>query len=179
MKECKPKERVSYSSTTDKKGIICSVSEELCKISGYDKEELIGQNHSILRDPSMPKIIFELMWETIESGHIFIGYIRNKTKDGNYYWMSHKVHSFSKSKDGTCYYISHKTPMSSRAKHYMTTWYEKLLLEEHKGGVDASRVYMQAYLDYRGVNFNEYMETFLDAGGLLKVGYFMARKILS
>jgi PAS domain S-box-containing protein len=179
VKEYKPSEDKNYSSTTDEKGIICSVTEEFAKISGYTQEEMIGQNHNILRDPSMPKIIFSIMWKTIENKKTFVGFIKNRTRDGKFYWMAHKVHLFSKGKNGACKHLSYKTPMSTRAKHHMTKLYENLLEEERKGGVEASHKYLKEYLDYRGVSFNEYMETFVDAGGLLKVGFFMARKLLS
>jgi len=179
MKELKPAEDKSYTSTTDESGVICSVNEEFAKISGYSQEELIGQSHNMLRHPDMPKIIYKIMWETIKDKKVFIGFIKNKTKDGDYYWMSQKIYLFSKGKGAKCNYISQKSPMSARAKHHISELYEKLIVEEYKGGVEASQKYLDEYLEYRGVSFNEYMETFADAGGLLKVGFFMARKLLS
>lgn len=74
-------------SITDKKGIITSVSEAFCEISGYTKEELIGKNHNIVRHPDTPKIIFEEMWKTLKSGNIWKGEIKNQKKDGSFYWV--------------------------------------------------------------------------------------------
>ena len=74
-------------SSTDTRGIITDASEAFCRISQYSKEELIGKPHNIVRDPIMPKKAFKEMWDTIKSGKKWRGKIRNKKKDGEYYWV--------------------------------------------------------------------------------------------
>ncbi len=74
-------------STTDKEGIITSVSDAFCGISGYSKDELIGHPHSIVRHPDMPKELFDDLWETIKSGKVWYGEIKNLNKDGSTYWV--------------------------------------------------------------------------------------------
>jgi len=74
-------------SKTDLKGDITYASEAFCKTSGYSKEELIGNSHRILRDPQMPKEVFEELWETITSKKQWRGEVRNIAKDGHYYWV--------------------------------------------------------------------------------------------
>jgi len=74
------------SSVTNTKGIITEVSEAFAKATGYKKEELIGRTHSILRDKSMPNSIFQNLWYTIKSGKTWEGEIKNKRKDGSFYW---------------------------------------------------------------------------------------------
>ena len=76
---------VSYSST-DTDGIIIEVSDAFCKISGYTKEELIGQNHSIVRHPDMDKKIFTDLWRTIKKGDSWRGEIKNRKKNGLCFW---------------------------------------------------------------------------------------------
>ena len=120
-KEKKLVNNISYCSTTDENGIISSVTKELAEISGYTQDELIGQNHNILRSQDMPKIIYKIMWETLNKKKIFIGFTKNKTKDGSYYWMEDKVYLFSGGKSEKCNYISHKSPISSRAKEVLST----------------------------------------------------------
>ena len=68
--------------TTDLNGNIIDVSEEFCKISGYTKDELLGQPHNIIRHPDMPKESFALFWKALKSGESFNGEISNLTKDG-------------------------------------------------------------------------------------------------
>lgn len=75
-------------SETDTKGNIIYANEDFCKIAGYTKDELIGQAHNIVRHPDMPKVAFKDLWETINKGEIWNGIVKNKTKDGNYYWVN-------------------------------------------------------------------------------------------
>lgn len=74
-------------STTNNKGRIVSVSEAFCEISGYTKEELLGKNHNILKHPDMPDSIYKELRETISSGKIWKGEIKNLKKNGDYYWV--------------------------------------------------------------------------------------------
>ncbi len=74
-------------SATDLNGKIVYVSEAFCKISKYSKEELLGKNHNIVRHKDMPDKLFEDLWQTIESGKPWYGEIKNRTKDGGYYWV--------------------------------------------------------------------------------------------
>ncbi len=74
-------------STTDKKGIIIYASEMFCRFSGYAREELIGKNHNIVRHADMPAAIFKEMWKTIESGKTWTGEVKNRVRDGGYYWV--------------------------------------------------------------------------------------------
>uniref|UniRef100_UPI0040485EB3 HD domain-containing phosphohydrolase n=1 Tax=Aliarcobacter sp. TaxID=2321116 RepID=UPI0040485EB3 len=74
-------------SKTDLKGIIVHVSEAFCKISGYKKHELIGKNHNIIRHPDMPKESFRYLWEKLKKGEKVNLEVKNKKKDGGYYWV--------------------------------------------------------------------------------------------
>lgn len=74
-------------STTNIKGKIISVSEAFCEISGYTKKELLGRNHNILKHPDMLDSIYKELWETISSGKIWKGEIKNLKKNGDYYWV--------------------------------------------------------------------------------------------
>ena len=74
-------------SSTDKKGMITSTSDAFCEISGYSREELIGGNHSIVRHEDMPESIYRELWRTISSGNTWEGEIKNKKKNGGYYWV--------------------------------------------------------------------------------------------
>lgn len=74
-------------STTDPTGRITSANEVLLRFSGYRADELIGQQHNILRHPDMPRAVFALAWETIAEGEAFLGYIKNLSKNGSFYWV--------------------------------------------------------------------------------------------
>ena len=74
-------------SSTNKEGIITSVSQAFCDSCGYTKEELIGQSHTLIKDPNTPHFIFEDMWETIQNGQSWRGEIKNLKKNGMPYWV--------------------------------------------------------------------------------------------
>jgi len=74
-------------SNTDENGIITYVSQAFCEISRYKQEELLGQSHSIVRHPDMPKSLYAGLWATIKSGQTWQGEIKNRCKNGDYYWV--------------------------------------------------------------------------------------------
>ena len=74
-------------SETDLKGNITYVNRKFVEMSGYSKEEAIGQPHNILRHPDMPRAAFDQMWKTIQSGKTWEGYVKNMRKDGKFYWV--------------------------------------------------------------------------------------------
>ncbi|MCP4595795.1 PAS domain-containing protein [Neptuniibacter sp.] len=78
-------------SRTDTKGIITHANQAFVDMSGYTQEELIGQNHYILRHPDMPAVAFAGLWETLEAGNKWHGYVKNLRKDGAYYWVKATV----------------------------------------------------------------------------------------
>ncbi len=92
-------------SQTDEKGIIIFANADFCTISGYELEELVGNPHNMVRHKDMPKWAFEDLWKTIKSGKIWKGIVKNRTKDGGYYWVNATVFP-SKSVDGSIRYIS-------------------------------------------------------------------------
>jgi len=80
-------EEYVYTTKTDLKGIITDVSKSFCRLSGYAKEELIGQNHNIVRNPMAPKNVFSTMWKTISNRGIWEGELNDRKKDGDLFWM--------------------------------------------------------------------------------------------
>ena len=92
-------------SETDLKGVIKFANEDFCKIAGYTLEELMGQPHNMVRHKDMPKKAFKSLWDTVQKGEIWTGYVKNATKDGGYYWVFATVYPFE-SCDGTKGYLS-------------------------------------------------------------------------
>lgn len=75
-------------STTDLDGNILDTSEAFCKLSGYSKDELIGRNHKILKHPDMDPQIYTQMWKTITKNKNWNGEVKNKSKNGDSYWVN-------------------------------------------------------------------------------------------
>jgi len=84
-------EKSNIISRTDTNGIITFVNDEFCKISGYSKEELIGKNHNIVRDPHVPSSNFKLLWDTIQSKQTFKATVKNRAKDGSTFYVNTTV----------------------------------------------------------------------------------------
>jgi len=92
-------------SETNEKGIITFASDDFCEIAGYSVEELIGKPHNLVRHPDMPKAAFKNLWDTVKDGNIWTGYVKNATKNGDYYWVYATVYPTITS-EGTKGYLS-------------------------------------------------------------------------
>lgn len=74
-------------SSTDLHGTITSVSQAFCDISGYTEEELLGKSHNLVRHPDMPDSLYQDLWTTIKSGKTWTGEVKNRKKNGDFYWV--------------------------------------------------------------------------------------------
>jgi aerotaxis receptor len=75
-------------SATDTSSLINYCNAEFAAISGYSEAELIGSPHNLVRHPDMPEAVFELMWQYLKAGRSWMGIVKNRCKNGNYYWVS-------------------------------------------------------------------------------------------
>lgn len=78
-------------SKTNTRGIISYANTTFVEISGYSEAELLNQPHSIIRHPDMPKAAFADLWATIEIGKEWHGIVKNRSKDGGFYWVDATV----------------------------------------------------------------------------------------
>ena len=99
-------DRYVISSQTDLNGIIIDASKAFCEVSGYSKKELIGQPHSIVRHPDTSNATYQELWGTITKGKPWGGELKNKAKDGSYYWLDAKIDPIKNEIGDICGYIS-------------------------------------------------------------------------
>ncbi len=83
-------------SETDARGVIVYADETFVKYSEYTLEELIGKSHNIIRHPDMPKSAFKELWSNVKSGKVWQGFVKNRTKNGKFYWVYATVFPFGK-----------------------------------------------------------------------------------
>lgn len=112
-------------STTDLRGIITYVNQEFCIIAGYNAEELIGKNHNIVRHPDMPKAAFKEMWTTLKQGHSWRGLVKNRCKDGRYYWVDAFITPIFEHGQ-LIGYQSVRTKPSQKLKQQASSFYKKI-----------------------------------------------------
>ncbi len=78
-------------SRTDLNGNITYVNREFCRVSGYSKDELITKSHNLIRHPDNPESMFESLWNTIKSGEVWKGIIKNRARNGQDYYVNSTV----------------------------------------------------------------------------------------
>ncbi len=101
-------------SKVDKEGNIIDVSQAFCDISGYTKEELIGKKYLLLKHPSFPNEKMNEIWETVNSGKIWQGEIKNQKKDGTVYWVEATISPVFNENKEILYFDSVRQDISSK-----------------------------------------------------------------
>src|ERR1019366_945835 len=111
-------------SKTDLKGRITYANQTFCQIAGCSEAELMGQPHSIIRHPDMPRAVFKLLWDTLLEGREVFAYVKNMAKSGNYYWVfAHVTPSFDQNKRIIGFHSSRRVPDPETIKTAITPIY--------------------------------------------------------
>lgn len=145
-------------SETDIYGRITNVNDVFCNVCGYSAAEMVGQPHSIIRHPDMPKLIFKLLWDNLKLGNNFIGVIKNLAKSGEYYWV---ITDFEMRRDSagniTHYIARRKSVPKGVIDNYVAPLYQTLVKLEKVGGMDLSARFFKNYLDKQGKDYIDFI----------------------
>jgi len=117
-------------SQTDLKGVITYANRAFSQTSWYSVDELIGQEHNIVRHPDMPKAVFEKMWSSIQSGRAWNGLVKNLRKDGQYYWVDLEILPIKDDDNIVTGYIAAGKPASKKDITENSAMYQKMLSAE-------------------------------------------------
>ncbi len=154
-------------SKTDLKGRITYCNDVFQRIAGYSEKELLGQPHSIIRHPHMPRCIFKLLWDTIDSGQEIFAYVINRAKNGDHYWvLAHVTPSFKSGGEIIGYHSSRRVPDKKIVDDAIIPLYRSLLEEEQrhenaKEGMNASFAMVVALLNEKGVGYDEFVASII------------------
>lgn len=144
-------------SKTDLKGNITYGNETFIEMSGYSESELINAPHNILRHHDMPKLIFKLLWERIREREGIYAYVKNKTKNGDYYWVfAYVTPSFDPSGNRIGYFSIRRAP-TPKAIETIEPLYRQLLDAERSGGMSASQNYLTKVLQEQGMTYDQFV----------------------
>ena len=144
-------------SKTDLKGRITYVNKVFIDMGEYSEEELLGKDHSIVRHPNMPKVVFKLLWDLVQSGEEIFAFVLNKTKNNNDYWVFANVTPSQNANGKTVGYYSVRRKPNPEALDIIKPLYSKLLQAEKSSGVEASKKILTDILNEQGVGYNEFI----------------------
>jgi PAS domain S-box-containing protein len=149
-------------SKTDLKGRITYANDVFVRMAKYSYKELMGAPHSLIRHPDMPRCVFKLLWDTLESRREIFAYVVNMAKDGSHYWVfAHVTPTFDERGNIIGYHSNRRKP--DRAPIERISPIYKALCEEEarhanaKEGMRASFDVMIGLLKRQGIAYDEFV----------------------
>jgi PAS domain S-box-containing protein len=148
-------------SKTDLKGHITYANKVFIEFSGFAENEFIGKQHNVIRHPDMPRAVFKLLWDHLQSGREIFAYVKNICKDGSYYWVLANVTPSVDDVGKVVGYYSVRRRPNPKAVRIVNEIYKRMLAEEAKAGtrdaIEASTRYLNGLLAEKGVSYEQFV----------------------
>ncbi len=152
-------------SKTDLKGRMTYCNDVFLRLADYSEKDCLGQPHSMIRHPEMPRCVFGLLWNTIQDGREIFAYVVNRSKNGDHYWVNAHV---TPSRDGSGniigFHSNRRVPDRNILEDKIIPLYKDLLAEEkkasnRKAGLQASTEMFTNMLKKHGLEYDEFIAT--------------------
>lgn len=149
-------------SKTDLKGRITYCNDIFCRVAGYRETELLGQPHSIIRHPDMPRSAFKLMWDVLQGGGEFFAYVINMARNGDHYWvLAHVTPSYGPGGEMIGYHSNRRKPRAEAVAKAAALYRELRATEEshnnRKEGLAAGCAQLASLLDQEAVTYDRFV----------------------
>lgn len=142
-----------FFSTTNKRGVIASGNDIFVRVSGYPREKILGAPHSLIRHPDMPRAVFKVLWDFIQSGKSIGAYVKNMASNGSYYWVFAFVFPIDQG------YLSIRFKPSSPIFNTVEELYKEILeFEKENGDLEKSVELLVRKIQEKGFSsYDEFM----------------------
>lgn len=149
-------------SKTDPKGRITYVNDVFSQVSGFAEEEVLGEPHSIIRHPDMPRCVFKLLWDTVAAGQEIFAYVNNCAKNGDHYWvLAHVTPTFDANNKIISYHSSRRSPRRDALNAVIPIYDQLIQIErdqpDRKVGMQRSFQAIVDLLEKNGVSYDEFV----------------------
>lgn len=152
-------------SKTDLKGRIVYANRLFMTLADLDESSCLDEPHSLVRHPDMPRTIFNLLWDTVQKGREIFAYVKNRSKNGDHYWVyAHVTPSFDNSGSVVGYHSTRRNPSRDTLQGKIMPLYAKLLqversVSDRKDGMQRGIAMMTDILKTEGKAYDEYVLT--------------------
>lgn len=153
-------------SKTDLKGRITYANDIFLKIADYKEGDVLGKPHQLIRHPDMPRAVFKILWDTIQSGRELFAYVKNMTAGGDHYWVfAHVTPTFDAKGEIVGYHSNRRVPVRA-AIDRIEPVYARMLAAENAPGtgpgsaktnMEASAGILEQVLRDAGMSYEEFV----------------------
>lgn len=149
-------------SKTDPQGRLTYTNHTFLEIAGYEESDCIGKQHNMIRNPNMPRAIFDLLWTTIAAGKEIFAYVVNSTKSGDHYWVIAHVTPSKVNGQIVGYHSTRRVPNPETIRNAIIPLYDRLNGIEarnpsKKEGLSESVSALHQMLAEKNVTYDEFM----------------------
>ena len=150
-------------SKTNTKGVVTYANRDFFIVSKFPEQDFIGKPHAVIRHEFMPRAVFRLMWDTIQDGKEFFGFVVNRCYDEDYYWVFAHVTADTNPETGEIigYHSSRKSPRPE-ALQEISSLYQQLREIEMKyaskqEAIEASTAYLHSFLHEKNMTYEQFV----------------------